>query len=414
MDMKIDIDIEKIFEDFIENSSDIAKLEKDIYLEVCKIGRDIYKKVLQDYDKEILKARDKDKYKIDGFRKTNIKTIMGDVAYKRRIYVKREDNKQKKYTFLLDTHLNRNSEKIGNISPYLANEIIESITNVSYRKVANDLGRRYPNVSISHQAVWNVVQKYCYNIKDLEDTNIKNVFKDNNKEKKKVDILFQEVDGLWIKIQGQKTKKELKLGVIYEGWKKRNKKGTEFETINKTAYSCFNTKKFWELNDVNVYGQYDIDYLKVNVLNGDGAKWIKNGVCSDVVYQIDRFHIHQAIVRAFSLKKKIMKEMFVLLKNKDIKRLIERAKIEAGKTDANSYTRDLHKYLSNNKGYLLRYNERNLSIPEPQNGVYYRNLGTMEHNICDILAQRMKNNKTSWSIDGAENMARILCQKVNN
>lgn len=30
----------------------------------------------------------------------------------------------------------------------------------------------------------------------------------------------------------------------------------------------------------------------------------------------------------------------------------------------------------------------------------------MEHNICDVLAKRMKGRKMSWSISGADNLAK--------
>ncbi|WP_243105902.1 hypothetical protein [Clostridium fermenticellae] len=53
-----------------------------------------------------------------------------------------------------------------------------------------------------------------------------------------------------------------------------------------------------------------------------------------------------------------------------------------------------------------------IKMPEAPEGLEYRNLGTMEHNICDILAQRMKGRKMSWSIKGANNLAKILAEKA--
>lgn len=74
----------------------------------------------------------------------------------------------------------------------------------------------------------------------------------------------------------------------------------------------------------------------------------------------------------------------------------------------------LYNYLVNNKEGLVPYNPRkDIKLPEPPEGVVYRNLGTMEHNICDILAQRMKNRKASWSIKGASNLAKILASKAS-
>lgn len=74
--------------------------------------------------------------------------------------------------------------------------------------------------------------------------------------------------------------------------------------------------------------------------------------------------------------------------------------------------KELLTYFSENKEGLLSYKERGLKIPEPPAGVEYRTLGTMEHHICDIIAQRMKHRKASWSISGAERLGKILTLKV--
>jgi hypothetical protein len=62
------------------------------------------------------------------------------------------------------------------------------------------------------------------------------------------------------------------------------------------------------------------------------------------------------------------------------------------------------------KPYNLR---EEINMPKAPDGIEYRNLGTMEHNICDILAQRMKGRKMSWSIRGANNLAKILAEKAS-
>lgn len=76
---------------------------------------------------------------------------------------------------------------------------------------------------------------------------------------------------------------------------------------------------------------------------------------------------------------------------------------------------ELYDYLVNNKDGLIPYKLRdNIKLPTPPEGIEYRQLGTMEHNICDVLAQRMKGRKMSWSINGADNLARILAEKFSN
>ena len=76
---------------------------------------------------------------------------------------------------------------------------------------------------------------------------------------------------------------------------------------------------------------------------------------------------------------------------------------------------DLYNYLVSNREGLIPYKLRtNIELPTPPEGVEYRQLGTMEHNICDVLAQRMKGRKMSWSINGADNLAKILAEKFSN
>ena len=74
--------------------------------------------------------------------------------------------------------------------------------------------------------------------------------------------------------------------------------------------------------------------------------------------------------------------------------------------------KELHGYFTSNKEGLVPYQERGLNLPEPPEGLEYRNLGTMEHQVCDGAAKRMKHQKASWSKSGAENMGRLLSKKV--
>lgn len=53
----------------------------------------------------------------------------------------------------------------------------------------------------------------------------------------------------------------------------------------------------------------------------------------------------------------------------------------------------LYEYFKNNKEGLIPYQERGLNLPKPPKGIVYRNLGTMEHHVCDGAAKRMKHQK---------------------
>lgn len=74
--------------------------------------------------------------------------------------------------------------------------------------------------------------------------------------------------------------------------------------------------------------------------------------------------------------------------------------------------RELHRYFSENKSGLTPYQARGLDIPAPPDGIEYHNLGTIEHHVCDVIAQMMKHRKASWSIKGGGNLAKLLAAKA--
>jgi hypothetical protein len=71
----------------------------------------------------------------------------------------------------------------------------------------------------------------------------------------------------------------------------------------------------------------------------------------------------------------------------------------------------LHAYFTKNKDGLVVYHQRGLKLPEPPDGKEYRRLGAMESNIFTIIGNRMKGGRACWSIDGGNNLARLLTLK---
>ena len=93
----------------------------------------------------------------------------------------------------------------------------------------------------------------------------------------------------------QKVKTELKLHVMYEGWKKDDKR---HPLINKQYIAgIMKPKEIKELRDARVYQQYDEEKIKLRATNGDGAPWTRGTTVKGGIYQKDQFHIMQEIVR---------------------------------------------------------------------------------------------------------------------
>jgi hypothetical protein len=388
------------------------------------IAQDLLIEFLNILDTQLVSEVDFEKYEHHGFKKTSLQTTVGFIPIKRREYKVRG---QKEYMFMLDQKLGSNI--IGRKSELLMERIIDLTTTVSFRD-ASDILYNETGERISHGSLHNLTQKYAEKVKKDIAKDVKKLEDgwELNTEKKKVDTLFVEADGIYVNLQGKDRKKsknkEIKVATFYEGWESRYEKpksdNKAYVRVNKKVVAgIYEDSKIDKHLEVKLRNTYDIDSIENIIVNGDGATWIRN-VLGDRNYhfQLDVFHVHQCILRNVK-DKKVAKRISGLIRDKKINQAI--AKIEQEKFDCGGVEKEvkkletLRKYLENNKDGLIAYKERkNINIKEPKEGIVYRNLGTMEHTVCDTIKARMKKNKTCWSIDGADKMALLRAMKNSN
>ncbi len=148
------------------------------------------------------------------------------------------------------------------------------------------------------------------------------------------------------------------------------------------------------------------------MLNGDGASWIKKVPDKETVFQLDTFHRNK-VVRERIHRKRAVNDIMDILKEGDITELFRHLAIyrdslaeDAEIEDANT----LIKYFTSNATGLVPYGER-VELPESPEGLKYRNMGTMENHIWSIIVTRMKHSHTTWSRNGANNLAKLLAKK---
>lgn len=396
-------------------------LEKEVFKLVCIFGCMLIKYFLEKYDQKLLKSRDKSIYRNKGKRKNTIKTIMGEVEYKRTMYLANG-----KYMYLLDEVLKINVE--GKVSENLAETAIELATSSKSYREAEETLKNTTNAVLSHEAIRQITIRYGEKIVEREKEEIKYYQKDQLiKGTKEIKALFEEADGLWINLQGKdrekglkrrkeelkkkgkeiypktKIKTELKLHVMYEGWKKGD---LRHRLVNKKAIAgIMKPKDIKELREARIYQQYDVDKIKLRVVNGDGAKWTKGITPKGGVYQKDAFHIQQEIVR--DVPKKYREEINKVLRNKEYKQIpavIEKLKYEVGGEEkAVKKLEKLKSYLSSG---LERYQEI-VTIPEAVEGIEYRNMGTQESQIFSFLKVRFCSGRKSFSLKGANALAKV-------
>lgn len=407
-----------------ENEINFKDLEVEIYRLACEEACKIMAQILMEIDDILLEKRDKKEYRCKGKKHTNIKTIMGTVEFDKRIYEHINSEGKKEYVYLLDEYLKMDT--IGHISTNLIEKVVENVTEMPYREAAKNI-ESLTNQSISHTTAWNIIQKVGEKIAELEKRDIK-LFKENKlRGEKETKILFQEMDGLWLSMQGKdrpkgkksRGKEEIKLAVIYDGWVKRSPGSDEYITHNKIACAGFaSSKEFKELVDATIAKEYNVDEIEIKIINGDGASWIKESLGEEGVYfQLDPFHKSQAVIKNVEDKKDARKLIKMLDEGKAEESLEYITKLMIEQKDDEKQMEKLEKlynYLVANKEGITPYQKREeIKIPEAPEGIEYKHLGTMENNIFDILANRMNAGKMSWTEKGANNLAKILALKTS-
>lgn len=404
-----------------ENLVSFKMLEQKIFDYVCELGRLITQQVLENYDKELAQSRDKKLYRGKGKRKTSIKTVYGEVEYNRTVYRTTTEQGETAYVYLLDKAMQM--DKIGLISTNLAEKIAMTVTEASYRVTAETISSTCGQ-TISSGGVWNMMQRLGERISEEETHAVKEMNADQTKGEKIIPVLFEEMDGVWLHMQDSNHKKmqkqEMKVFTMYEGWDEEKETQNRSTLVGKTMLAGMeSSNEFHEKREALIERKYNVDEIGQRILNGDGGSWIKEPYDPDTIFQLDRYHIYQEILRKIG-DKEAQKEARELFEAEKIEELLEFITVYAdsvetpdGKDKRSKNARELHTYLKNNWEGLLPYQKQGKKIPDPQEGVVYKNMGVQESQNCTVITMRMKHRRMRWSKEGANNLAKVLYRKEN-
>lgn len=179
------------------------------------------------------------------------------------------------------------------------------------------------------------------------------------------------------------------------------------------------SSEFHAKREAVIEKKYAADEIGQRILNGDGGSWIKEQYDPEAIFQLDRYHIYQEILRKIG-DKGAQKEIRELFDAEKIDEMLDYIRIYADsvasgdETDKRSKRApELHAYPSNNKEGLLPYQKRGVKIPEAPEGIEYKNMGVQENQNCTVVTLRMKHRRMRWSVNGANNMAKALYRKEN-
>lgn len=157
------------------------------------------------------------------------------------------------------------------------------------------------------------------------------------------------------------------MSLNYEGWDKEQKKRSSL--VEKTMLAGMESSQiFHEKREALIEKKYNADEIQQRILNGDGGSWIRETYDPDAIFQLDRYHTYQEILRKISDRDA----------QREARKLFEEEK-----------------------------------IPEPREGILYKNMGVQESQNCTVITMRMKHRRMRWSAKGANNLAKVLCRKEN-
>jgi hypothetical protein len=396
----------------LENVKDFKDLEEKIYGYFCNEACEFMKDILECMDQELVEVRDKKRYRLKNSngRENTLITLMGEVTYNRRYYRGVNEDGEIVYSYLLDQMLGiRGKEKL---SENVKESAVETATRLSFRKSAELINKKSA-YTLSPQTIWNALQATGDKAKVLENRQVERYMSGEIDGEKEVPVLFTEKDGVYLSIQGEKKKKEIKVAKVYEGWEKKTPGSKEHITTNRIYIAGFDEGQSFDVRvNSRIAGIYNTEKIEKKIVNADGAAWTKEEQEYDVsiIQQLDPFHIHQAILRKIGDKKKAAKIRKGINENRHEDVFLELEGLYDAEQDekAREKVMDLMTYLSQNIEHLPRYTERGLSLPA---GITYRGMGTMEGSNHNVICDRMKNRGMSWSVAGAERMAKLLCLK---
>ena len=412
--MNITVNLE-ICNSKIENFENFVSM---VYQSVLKMGQEIVAQTLEKMDEALKKERDRKRFRCKGPRKTCVKTIMGPVEYHRQVYLDTTAAERKQYVYLLDEALS--ISRVGLFSTDLCRQVASLICETNYRGTARAI-TEMTGMSISHQAVHNVVQRLGGKQTAAIEKHTSLAQSQQGLGQIETPILYEENDGIWLKLQGKSRKehgpsKEMKVGIAYDGVRYMPCGKNEKRRIldNKVAYASFESAAiFKKQKEGLVASRFNVNEIRMRILNGDGANWMPKKNSERIISVLDEFHRNKKItecVRDPSFAK-LLKE---LLYKKDIDTLLMCIEAQINSVSEESEIaklQELLRYYTDNRENLLGYYERGIEIPPTRvpGEIHHARLGSMESNVYTLIGNRMKDGRACWSIRGANNLALILC-----
>ncbi len=390
--------MESIDELAVELKGGVEKWEEEIFSWACSLAQEVAKALLENIDEELMKEKDQG-LKVECLKGHRIITAFGDIRVKRRLY----KDSNGKHHFLLD-------EKMGlDKGCHVSTKVKELATFISSHfpfQRSEEILRAILPSGISHTSIHRFVGKVTGPYLEAEEKEIEEVFEAGvipESEGRVASYLFVEADGTGIALQREDARRaEVKAGIAHEGWQKVSK--DRYRLKDKTVYTgIMHGDRFWEGFSLALAKKYDLSKTGKVIVGGDGAFWVKKGAeLLGGLYELDRFHLKRALHRGLANDSLVagVCQACIIGEVDKVDGLLIQAQEKADGDRAEEVMK-LRGYLMENSYGLRDYR---LEV----NGDGLRGSGAIEGNVDKLVANRMKKRGMSWTIKGAQRMARLI------
>lgn len=381
----------EVFEDLVKGSKDLSKFIIELKKILDNVGAELTANSLEMLD-EIVRdsANRKKEYYIQRRNdEKRIMTVFGEVSYCRTYYKNIKDGG---YTYL--------SDKMVGIEPHVRKDmsydaaLIEESLESSYQKTGNTVA---PNMAVSKQTVLNTIRKFG----KVENSEARIV-----EPKKEVKIIYIEADEDHVAMQDG-TNKQIKLIYVHEGKELISKDRYKLKNIRYFTGNYSTSEELWLQVADYLEEAYEMEKVGKIYLSGDGAKWIKEGLnwIKGSQYVLDGFHLAKYVRKAIAHMPECYNEViWNYIDNLDKKSVKETLELIIEQTEKDTKKESVKKskqYILNNwDGIERRYDKDYIGC-------------SAEGHVSHILSSRLSSRPLGWSLEGADEMARLRVFRAN-
>ncbi|WP_018662447.1 ISLre2 family transposase, partial [Heyndrickxia acidiproducens] len=237
----------------------------------------------------------------------SVQFLFGNVAFKRSLM---HDKKGAPH-YVLDEWLGM--EPNQRYSPLVELKVAELASESTYQKAA-DILKEWTAVSLSRTTVGKMVKRVGEAQADDDQAFVEELEEAASlPEGKKVDYLFAEADGVFVRGLKKKQSMEVHHAILYEGWEINGKRVSLRQP--KVMMTTKPIQTFWDEVQATAANTYSLEKARV-ITNSDGGpgytpERFQTAFSQSefpTLNQLDAYHVAQAVVRTFGGGKSEVKE----------------------------------------------------------------------------------------------------------